>query len=270
MPLSQSEISDCIAAIDNRLSSGKVDNWQRQFLTDMRARLRQHGTRTRLSQKQEAKLSQLTGVRLEQETPGPAPSGRKAGAGPSSHHTKLPRARWSYPRRRTSVTQIKYIAIAVLIVVGAIASLGDQASRSDPPGATAVAPTVENESRNPRFSVTDGDTIRLTDGTAVRLVGFNTPETFSPRCERGLQLGRQATARLNDLVQNASSVDLRIVPCACAPGTHGTRACNFGRSCGVLKVDGTDVGQTLISEGLAARFVCGRTGCPPTPRPWCS
>ena len=54
MPFSQSEISECIAAIDNRLSSGKVDNWQRWFLTDMQARLRQYGTRTRLGQKQEA------------------------------------------------------------------------------------------------------------------------------------------------------------------------------------------------------------------------
>lgn len=56
---------------------------------------------------------------------------------------------------------------------------------------------------------------------------------------------------------------------SCKPGTEGTDKCNYGRSCGALKVDGKDVGQTLIAEGLAVPFVCGRNGCPPTPSPWC-
>lgn len=54
------------------------------------------------------------------------------------------------------------------------------------------------------------------------------------------------------------------------PGTEGTSLCNYGRSCGTLRAGGRDVGSILKDEGLAVAFVCGRTSCPPTPRPWCS
>lgn len=120
------------------------------------------------------------------------------------------------------------------------------------------------------FTITDGDTIKMNgaqDGT--RLVGFNTPEIFSPGCAAELELGRQAHARLRELVAEAQTVDVEPVACACRPGTEGTDNCNFGRSCAILRTDGTDVGQTLISEGLAVPFICGATSCPPTPKPWC-
>ncbi|MEJ7013768.1 thermonuclease family protein [Sinorhizobium meliloti] len=119
------------------------------------------------------------------------------------------------------------------------------------------------------FTVTDGDTVRLHDGTAVRLVGFNTPETFEPECERERQLGERASARLEELVAR-SNLQLDKIACSCQPGTEGTERCNHGRSCGTLLADGHDVGDILISEGLAVPFICGATSCPPTPRPWCS
>jgi hypothetical protein len=37
----------------------------------------------------------------------------------------------------------------------------------------------------------------------------------------------------------------------------------------MLRVNGVDVGATLIGEGLAVRFTCGTTSCPTLPRPWC-
>jgi micrococcal nuclease len=120
------------------------------------------------------------------------------------------------------------------------------------------------------FSVTDGDTIRLNGARkGTRLVGFNTPETFRPRCDAGLELGNAATDRLKDLVQNSASIELEIIDCSCKPGTLDTEKCNFGRSCAYLRVDGRDVGDTLISEGLAASFSCGKTRCPTLPTPWC-
>lgn len=120
------------------------------------------------------------------------------------------------------------------------------------------------------FNITDGDTVQLYGARkGTRLVGFNTPETYKPECNRELALGKQATARLTDLVRSSDRVELRLVACACPPGTQGTNACNYGRSCGTLTVDGRDVGDILIAEGLAARFRCGRTSCPPLPRPWC-
>jgi micrococcal nuclease len=38
----------------------------------------------------------------------------------------------------------------------------------------------------------------------------------------------------------------------------------------VLSVNGRDVAETLVGEGLAVAFHCGATRCPPMPRPWCS
>jgi endonuclease YncB( thermonuclease family) len=118
--------------------------------------------------------------------------------------------------------------------------------------------------------VIDGDTINLEDGKPnVRLVGFNAPETGTrARCEAERQKGEAAKQRLRELVSNGRS-DFHQVACSCPPGTEGTNICNFGRRCGTLRVNGVDVGSTLISEGLAVRFVCGATSCPPLPRPWC-
>ena len=45
--------------------------------------------------------------------------------------------------------------------------------------------------------------------------------------------------------------------------------CNYGRECGTLKAGSHEVGAILIAEGLAVPFVCGKTRCPATPRPWC-
>jgi endonuclease YncB( thermonuclease family) len=102
----------------------------------------------------------------------------------------------------------------------------------------------------------------------MRLVGFNTPETIEPRCAAERALGQKAKARLRQLVSKGRA-SVERVRCSCKPGTEGTNACNHGRSCGVLRVDGRDVGDILISEGLAVPFGCGVRSCPPTPRPWC-
>ncbi|MGR9299968.1 thermonuclease family protein (plasmid) [Rhizobium leguminosarum] len=119
------------------------------------------------------------------------------------------------------------------------------------------------------FTITDGDTVHVSgERVGTRLVGFNTPEKFSPQCEYEHQLGERASARLRELVAHGSA-RLTKVACACAPGTEGTKICNHGRYCGTLLVDGRDVGSILISEGLAVPFICGETSCPPTPRPWC-
>jgi endonuclease YncB( thermonuclease family) len=118
--------------------------------------------------------------------------------------------------------------------------------------------------------VIDGDTVAISGQRAnVRLVGFNTPETRSPSCSAELATGQRATARLKALVTEARSIEFKRVACACRPGTEGTNRCNFGRQCGTLLVDGTDVGNILISERLAVPYKCGATRCPPRPGNWC-
>lgn len=118
--------------------------------------------------------------------------------------------------------------------------------------------------------IIDGDTVDIRGLPAnVRLVGFNAPETWRPSCSAERQVGERATARLSQLVRNAASIEFERVACSCRPGTEGTDQCNFGRLCGSLFVDGQDVGRTLIGEGLAVPYRCGRTSCPPRPQAWC-
>jgi endonuclease YncB( thermonuclease family) len=110
--------------------------------------------------------------------------------------------------------------------------------------------------------VIDGDTVRVR-GESFRLVGFDTAETGAQaRCAYERDLGDRATARLRELIGSAARSELTPVRCACRPGTHGTRDCNYGRSCGTLRADGRDVGRVLIAEGLARPYVCSATGCP--------
>src|SRR6516162_9670320 len=129
----------------------------------------------------------------------------------------------------------------------------------------AVAEPIDPED----VTVIDGDTINVFHVQPnVRLVGFNAPESSNALCEAERQLGIRATQRLLDLVR-AGHLDFEYVECSCPAGKQGTRFCNYGRDCGMLKSNGRDVGAILIQEGLAVPFVCGPTRCPRTPRPWC-
>jgi endonuclease YncB( thermonuclease family) len=128
---------------------------------------------------------------------------------------------------------------------------------------TVIRPTVSGG----RPAVIDGDTVRW-QGRAVRLVGFDAPETGDrARCQSERARGDRATTRLRELVASGN-VKLELIRCACQPRTEGTSACNFGRSCGVLTIDGRDAGQILIGEGLARPYQCGQFSCPPRGA-WC-
>jgi endonuclease YncB( thermonuclease family) len=117
--------------------------------------------------------------------------------------------------------------------------------------------------------VIDGDTVRLFNMKPnVRLVGFNAPETRRARCAAERELGDNATRRVRNIVKD-EPLDFEYVDCSCPVGTEETPACNYGRSCGILKASGKDVGEILIAEGLAVPFKCGATRCPKTPKPWC-
>lgn len=65
--------------------------------------------------------------------------------------------------------------------------------------------------------------------------------------------------------QPLSEFEAASAPAAPRPHPHHLRPAR----CGDLRINGVDVGSTLIDEGLAVRFVCGATSCPALPRPWC-
>ena len=297
MSLSEDDTSRIKTALDAALASSSLNQWKRTFLTDMQARIEKYGTRTKLSPKQYAKLKQILAPfeaskpsspqRSTASQPVPAATARQR-TSPSAQQRPRPvssNPSRPAPRRRSlspspmgvirqtrrSLRDAMWIVIAIGSVFAFLGGLFDTSGPSSDPVVTSSPRSSQAEIYRARdFSITDGDTVKLYGARkGTRLVGFNTAETYRPQCDAELALGQQATVRLKGLVQSADQVELRLVRCACSPGTEGTENCNFGRSCGVLKIDGRDVGDILIAEGLAVRFQCDQTGCPRTPRPWC-
>ena len=261
--LSEIEVTYFRSRIDDVLTEERLTEWQRQFLRDMQEKISRFGTRTRLSEKQLETLRRLTRVKGDADLRllDMRPLEDRPRRYPQRPKPRRSRRRWRYKEIKLAI----YIVIAAIFGVSFLIKEAAFSVRNNSPSFTIA----DTGTSSPSFTITDGDTIRLNDGTPVRLVGFNTPEKVEPMCEREGTLGQRATDRLRELVRSGKP-SVTIVPCACAPGTAGTKRCNFGRSCGVLRVNGRDVGQTLISEGLAAPFRCSQTSCPPLPRPWCN
>lgn len=258
--------ANLIARIDFTLASARLSTWQQQFLTDMRARLSRYGDNTRLTDKQRRKLEEIVGSGTPMKVIQLPPRPRQVSYPAPARRRPYRRYGYSFGRWWTRRLFRDFAIIAVLLVLGAGGML--QNALWSPPEID-MSKTYATTPSQPRFSVTDGDTIRVDgDPKGTRLVGFNTPEVFSPQCQREGELGAKASARMKEIV-SSSKLSLTKVACSCRPGTEGTDQCNHGRSCGILRADGRNVGDILISEGLAVPFVCGASGCPPTPRPWC-
>jgi endonuclease YncB( thermonuclease family) len=116
------------------------------------------------------------------------------------------------------------------------------------------------------ITVVDGDTIDL-GPQRYRLVGYDTPEIKTPR--RRVSAGEKTLAtiakeRFIELL-HSGTLDLTEVGCSCPASTIGTAKCNYGRKCGMLLLNGKNIGETLIAEELAAPFVCRKTSCPRMP-----
>ncbi|MGR9128932.1 thermonuclease family protein [Rhizobium leguminosarum] len=252
-------------SIRTALAQTTLTPWQRNFLSDVLARLERYGSKTRLSDKQLSKLHQILGGEVRggavvRQEPRTAVNTRLF------RHRPRPLLSRKAPWRRRRLVR-DFTIVAVIALVGFFYSLFE-IGKTTFQGAAQPSSVAAVQS-NQAFTITDGDTVHVSGELAgTRLVGFNTPEKFSPQCEYERQLGERASARLRELVAHGSA-RLTKVACACAPGTEGTKKCNHGRYCGTLLVDGKDVGSILISEGLAVPFVCGQASCPPTPRPWC-
>lgn len=119
----------------------------------------------------------------------------------------------------------------------------------------AFAPqeTSTEESISPnRLTVVDGDTVRLA-GQTVRLVGFDTPETYRAQCDAERARGNAATERLRELIDQAAAARLAYLP----------RRDQYGRDLARLMLDGQDVADLMVGEGLARRYSGGQR------RSWC-
>ena len=97
------------------------------------------------------------------------------------------------------------------------------------------------------LSVVDGDTVRRA-GQTIRLVGYDTPETYRAECEAERTRGDAATARLRELLAQASSAQLSYLP----------RQDRYVRDLARLTIDGRDVAATMVREGHARSYSGGQ------------
>lgn len=93
--------------------------------------------------------------------------------------------------------------------------------------------------------VYDGDTVELLCGEknlTARLLGFDAPETKSPKCAAEAGWGHRATLRLRELVKRPELALFR--------NGHD----KYGRALVVLTVGGKDVARIMVGEGLAVAY----------------
>jgi len=103
----------------------------------------------------------------------------------------------------------------------------------------------------------DGDTCYvMIDGTKakIRLLELDTPEISKPKCEAELELGLEARDYLNNLIANASLVEIK---------TEYEKD-YFGRTLAHLIIDGEDASAKIRSNNLGAIYERGNK------KDWCS
>lgn len=86
----------------------------------------------------------------------------------------------------------------------------------------------------------------------MRIVGYDAPESYRPRCAAEAQLGAAAKRRLGELLRGAGSLDYARV------GYD-----RYGRSLVRLFADDREVAEIMIAEGLGRPYAGGRR------KSWC-
>lgn len=120
------------------------------------------------------------------------------------------------------------------------------------PQEQTLSPTPAGADEWRRVHVIDGDTIEA-GGRRFRLANIDTPETGDlARCAAERRLGQRATARARALLGSAAGIE-----------THDVgRTDVYGRTIAHVLIDGRDLGDVLVSEGLARPWRGRR-------EPWC-
>jgi micrococcal nuclease len=141
------------------------------------------------------------------------------------------------------------------LVFGLALAIG-LATMPSPPAARGE-PSVEAKSLDraaPRFRIIDGDTLEdLGADVTYRIVNIDTPETGPrARCQAERELGNRATQQARTLIFSAGDVELRPTG----------RIDRYGRAIAFVLIDGRDLGETLIADGLARPWRGRR-------EPWC-
>lgn len=157
------------------------------------------------------------------------------------------------PRRRGKWSRPSdLVPLAVVVAFGGLLAFDNL--QSEPTQATVeTARSFEMCGRPPHHDcVIDGDTFYL-GSDSVRIADIDTPETYRPQCDEEAALGARATRRLLQLL-NAGPFALE---------RAGSRDRDrYGRLLRTVVRNGSSLGDTLVSEGLAREWTGRRL-------PWC-
>ncbi|HYD87345.1 MAG TPA: thermonuclease family protein [Vitreimonas sp.] len=142
---------------------------------------------------------------------------------------------------RSGVTAL---AVAGLVLALALTSTTPEA-RGEP---SAPAPEAVS------WRVIDGDTFEdLATGDRYRLENIDTPETGPrARCSAERDLGDRATQQARTFIANARQLDIR----------RTGRTDRYDRIIAFIEIDGRDLGELMIAQGLARPWRGRR-------EPWC-
>lgn len=127
-----------------------------------------------------------------------------------------------------------------------------QIAKADVPAPIRGRATHAQAPRHMR--VIDGDTLEdMATDITYRIVNIDTPETGGrAQCSAERALGDRATETARSLVGHADDVEMRPTG----------RIDRYGRTIAYVLIDGRDLGETLIAEGLARPWRGRR-------EPWC-
>ena len=152
--------------------------------------------------------------------------------------------------------------LSITLVSGGLIGLAAATWSGPPvPAGSAAALSADSGARSVRFGfchtgggtncVVDGDTFWM-GGEKIRVADIDAPETHPSRCAEEERLGNAATQRLQALL-NAGPVTLE------AADRDTDR---YGRKLRLVTRGGKSLGEMLVDEGLARRWVGHR-------EPWC-
>jgi endonuclease YncB( thermonuclease family) len=161
-------------------------------------------------------------------------------------------------KSKTLSAGLAVFALIFAACLSYVALSTDPASRAEAQTTQLISADATNGARSDvvaqRVRVVDGDTIEdMGSDITYRLVNIDTPETGSrARCSAERTLGDRATQAARALISGARRIELN------ATG----RIDRYGRSIAFVVIDGRDMGETLIAEGLARPWRGRR-------EPWC-
>ena len=161
---------------------------------------------------------------------------------------------WKPPKQESDLTGTTICVVLVAAACAGIAVGLNDYERPRGPSIESAPVTIDFgfcHTGGGTNCVVDGDTFYLS-GDKVRIAGIDAPETHPPHCAEEARLGNEATTMLRSLL-NSGAVTMTSID---------RDRDSYGRLLRNVAVNDEDVGEAMISAGVAREYGSGR-------RSWC-